>query len=163
MNSASYQHMSKQAALLCAALLAAKLCGCNTVPQPEYEKLGLVEISGTVTFDGAPLADASIKFESPDKTYCTGITDSSGHYRMMLDSRKSGVIPGQKIVRISSRKPAGEGGGAVEEDPDAKPKANDEKVPECYNKKSQLKIEVKSADSGMDFNLKSDCSTKSFE
>lgn len=156
----SFKSASRGLAAVCLFALAA---GCGGPPSADYGSLGLVEISGTVTLDGQPLSGALVKFVAPDETYCTGITDRSGHYTMMLDSRKSGVIPGEKLVQISSRTPPSEeGGGELEEDPDAKPK-EPEKVPACYNKDSVLKIKVTASDSAMDFDLKSDCSTTNFQ
>jgi hypothetical protein len=143
-------------------LVFTSMSGCNGTPSADYASLGLVEISGTVTLDGQPLQGAMVHFVDTDQTYCTGLTDTSGRYRMMLDSRKSGVIPGDKIVRISSRVPAGE--GEIDEDPDASSKEQQaEKVPACYNKDSKLRIKVATADSAMDFDLKSDCSTTTFK
>ena len=149
-------------ASLLATLLLGCMFGCGGPPTADYASLGLVDIEGTVTLDGKPLPNASIRFVDTDETYCTGVTDSVGRYKMMLDSRKSGVIPGDKTVVISSLVPAGEGSGASEEDPDAKPKAAD-KVPDCYNKNSILKIKVSASDSAMDFDLKGNCSTTTFK
>ena len=134
--------------------------GCGGSPSADYASLGLVDISGTVTLDGQPLANAAVQFIDTDETFCTGITDSSGRYTLMLDSRKSGIIPGDKTVRITSRVPAEE--GAAEEDPDAKP-TETEKVPACYNSNSKLQVKVTQSDSAMDFDLKSDCSTTTFK
>lgn len=145
---------------LATLLLFALVSGCDQAPKADYASLGLVEISGTVTLDGKPLEAGLVKFVAPDETYCTGVTDSSGRYTMMLDSRKSGVIPGEKVVEISSRTPPSE--GEAEEDPDAKPQ-EPEKVPACYNQESKLKISVTHSDSAMDFDLKSDCSTTTFK
>lgn len=143
-------------------VIALSASGCGGPPEADYGKLGLVDISGTVTLDGRPLGGATVHFVDTDQTYCIGVTDDAGHYEMMLDSRKSGVVPGEKIVRISSRAAPSEAGAAAEEDPDATPKAT-EKVPACYNKSSALKIQVTAADSAMDFDLKSDCSTTGFK
>lgn len=143
--------------------LCACVSGCGGPPSADYGSLGLVEISGAVTLEDQPLPGASIQFVDTDQTYCSGVTDSAGRYTMMLDSRRSGVIPGDKTVRISSRLPASEANGAAEEeDPDAKLKSA-EKVPDCYNKNSILKIKVTTLDSAMDFDLKTDCSTTTFK
>lgn len=135
----------------------AGLSGCGGPPRADYGSLGLVEISGTITLDGQPLPGASIRFIDADQTYATGVTDQAGHYTMMLDSVKSGVIPGKKTVHISSRAPVSEEGAADAEEPApaAKPAAA-EKVPACYNKNSLLKINVTKSDSALDFALKSD-------
>lgn len=150
--------------LLAASALLLPL-GCGGV-EADYEKLGLVEISGTVTLDGSPVEGAVVMFFSPEETFCYGTTDSSGYYTLKLNSEKTGVVPGDKVVRISTTASTGEeegGGGAGEgegdeEDPDAKRAAKEERVPECYNKKSKLQVTVTESDSSFNFDLKSDCS-----
>lgn len=140
------------------------LSGCGGV-EADYDKLGLVEISGTVTLDGNPLEGAVVMFFTPEETFCYGRTDSSGYYTLKLNSEKTGVIPGDKLVRISTTASTGEeeGGGVAEgegddEDPDAKKGAKEERVPECYNKKSKLQVTVTESDSSFNFDLNSDCS-----
>ncbi|QDV27822.1 transthyretin-like family protein [Aureliella helgolandensis] len=151
------------------------LSGCSNGLTPDYSKLGLLEVSGTVTLDGDPVAGAGVFFYEPDERYCYGITDASGRYTMMLNSEKSGVTPGEKRVEIyTSRNPLGAAapGGDVEEeeeasmpleeDPDgqtAKKKKSGELLPACYNADSKLQVEVTASDSAMDFELRSDCST----
>lgn len=156
-------------------LLGLTLCvagGCSQGPQADYSKLGLVEVSGTVTLDGEPLPQAAIFFvNEADNTHSYGVTDAQGYYSMMLNNQKSGVIPGTKRVEIAtSKNPLGDAVGAgaemmeVEEDPDAAPKRNkNEKVPACYNDRSKLKLEITAGDSAVDFQLKSDCSTTTAE
>lgn len=133
--------------------------GCKSGLEPEYEKLGLVEISGTVKLDGKPLPNCTIVFEESEFLFSSGTTDDSGNYKLMFDSRKSGVTPGEKTVRIKPGKPVSEGAAKEEEDPDAKPAAAGVSVPDCYNKDSKLKVTVSASDSSFDFDLKSDCST----
>ncbi|RMF42306.1 MAG: carboxypeptidase regulatory-like domain-containing protein [Planctomycetota bacterium] len=151
--------------LLAAACFAA---GCDS-QQPNYAQLGLVEIGGTVTLDGQPVEGASVFFYDAEERYSYGITDASGHYTMMFDSQKSGVTPGEKRVEISTaRNPLGDlasaEDSAEEEDPDAQPSAvSQERIPECYNRNSQLRVTITESDSAVDFNLKSDCSTRGAE
>ncbi len=157
-----------------AALLASLLpvcAGCSTGPQANYSKLGLVEVAGTISLDGQPVPMAAIFFYNENETYSYGITDASGHYVAMFNSEKSGVMPGEKKIEIStvhSPVPGGLSGGdaeaggeMVEEDPDASvnKKRKDEKIPACYNTKTKIKINISSSDRGLDFDLKSDCST----
>lgn len=146
------------------SLIGCSLVGCSTGPKADYSKLGLVEISGTVTLDGEPVSDAAVYMYEPDERYCYGVTDASGRYVMMLNSEKSGVTPGTKRVEIwTSRNPLGDAAEdgasqAVEEDPDAKPnKARGEKIPACYNANTQLELEVSDSQSDVDFELTSDC------
>ena len=136
--------------------------GCGGGPSADYHKLGLVDVSGTVTLDGSPLEGAVVMFESADGTFCYGTTDSAGKYVLKLNSEKTGVVPGDKTVRISTTASTGEeeGSAGEEVDPDAKPSGpKEEKVPDCYNKNSYLKVTVAGSDAAFNFDLKSDCST----
>jgi hypothetical protein len=164
---------TRRRSLTFAALLTSCLplySGCSSGPQADYSKLGLVEVAGTISLDGQPVPKAAIFFYGENGTYSYGITDKSGHYVAMLNSQKSGVIPGEKKIEIStvhSPVPGGlsddgaQSGEVIEEDPDApvKKKRAGEKIPDCYNTKTTLKVDISNSDSGMDFNLKSDCST----
>jgi len=156
---------------ICWSLCMGGHAGCNYGPQADYGPLGLVQISGTVTLDGRPLPKAAVFFvNEADSTHSFGVTNDAGHYTLMLDSRKSGVIPGVKRVLIATDKnPLGDSGfngqatqTVEQEDPDEAPKrSRNEKVPACYNDRSKLKVEVTDHDTEMDFELKSDCSTVS--
>lgn len=130
--------------------------GCGSAPRADYHKLDLVDVAGTVTLDGKPLRGALVAFEEPDQTFSYGRTDASGYYQLMLNSEKNGVVPGEKLVRISTAASAGEGEGD-EVDPDAKPVAGAERerVPEWYNRDSQLHVTVSEEDSRFDFHLTS--------
>lgn len=143
---------------------SALLSGCNSNLNPDYEKLGLVEISGTVKLDGEPLPETTVRFEESPFLYSYGVTDSQGNYRLMLDSRKSGIVPGEKTVRFLAGKPPSEGGQGKkgdEGDPDEKPKSpSPTRLPEVYNTKPMIKVVVTNSDSHFDFDLKSDGSTR---
>lgn len=135
--------------------------GCSTVPATDYGKLGLVEVSGTITLDGQPLADAVVTFEDPTSgQFSFGKTNSSGVYELQLDSEMWGVVPGPKLVRISTtRKILGlnsdeEGGSEEGEEGPAAPRVV-EAVPEKYNTKSELQVTVSESETTFDFDLKS--------
>ncbi len=163
-------HFSKSLAPFLLTCAYSIVSGCSNGPQPDYSNLGLVEVSGRVTLDGQPLPNAAIFFvNEADKTHCYGVTDEVGKYAMMLNNQKSGVIPGTKRVEITTGKnPLGEASGNTteetggeDEDPDASPRRRkNEKVPACYNDRSKLKVEITKHESALDFDLKSDCSTK---
>ena len=87
-----------------AFFLAAALCGCDTTtPRADYSSLDLVDVTGTVTLDGAPLADAVITFDEPDgRSFSFARTDADGGYEMRFDSDVNGVTPGLKRVQIST-------------------------------------------------------------
>jgi hypothetical protein len=133
-----------RAALGCVVLA---LAGCAGDP---YSELGLVQVSGKVTLDGRPLANAKVAFEGEDKGSSIGITDSAGNYTLNYDSERAGVKPGPKIVRITLADAEVEGGG-VSEGAEAKK----ESIPARYNTQSELKADVSASKRTFDFELKS--------
>ena len=147
--------MHRRAALLVAMI--AFCAGCDTKLKSNYKSLNLVNASGKITLDGAPLDGAVVSFDDPtDDTFSYGMTNSRGHYSLQIDSDMKGVKPGAKIVRISTtRKILGlnvkEEGG----EPSEKPAPQPERVPDKYYKKSKLFVEVTPDKSRYDFELKS--------
>lgn len=145
------------------AVMVASFLGCSTRPRADYSQLGLVQISGTITLDGQPVAGAAIFLSAPDESYSYGVTNAQGRYTMMLNSEKSGVIPGEKRVEISTaRHPLGEaaetGAASEEVDPDGQPSLDSqERIPACYNALSTLRVTITRHDSRLDFHLTSDC------
>ena len=79
----------------------------------------------------------------------------------MLDSRKSGIIPGKKRVLFVA-KSKGEA-DMSQEDTEAESKssvkAKGSVVPACYGQERKIEVEVKGAETQFDFDLKQDCST----
>lgn len=131
--------------IACHTLLLFAGCGQHD----GYAELGLVEVSGTVTLDGNPLANAKVNFEGDDKRTATGTTDAAGKYALMYDSQTRGTTPGPKIVRITTVE-VGEGGGAAEGAAVAK-----EILPARFNQKSELKADVSASNKTLNFELKS--------
>lgn len=137
--------------VLAVMLVIAASLGCGYgQPRMDYSKAGLVEVSGSVRLDGEPLPAAIIVFQAPDETFSFARTDDTGRYRLMFDSVMAGVTKGQKTVRIRTL------GSLGEDDPDAK-RSGTERVPDCYNKKSTLTVEVTGNSTSTDFDLRSDC------
>lgn len=128
--------------------------GCNDSIDADYSDLDLAKVTGTVTLDGKKLAGARVIFEASDTTYSYGITDDSGSYSLMFDSIKAGVLPGEKIVRITM-------GGMVNEGEDEDELDGAERsltgitIPEKYNRESELTRVVESGSQTFDFDLKS--------
>ena len=134
--------------------------GCDSKPKANYSKLGLVTVSGRVTLDGQPLAQAVVTFDDvQDGTFSFGQTNSSGNYKLRLDSDMMGVRPGRKIVRIStSRKILGlnsfeSGGESGSDEPAEKSEPAKELVPIRYNKKSELAADVSASNQTFNFEL----------
>lgn len=149
--------------IACCLLLA----GCSATNSIDYGKVTLVDVSGTVTLDGQPLAGAVVTFENQETgTMSFARTNSSGRYTLQFDSEKDGVTPGKKLVRFSTTRTIlglrGEAGAEVGEASSEKSEASGraaELVPECYNGKSGLIVEVTPESSTINFSLKSDCSS----
>lgn len=79
-------------------------CGSSEPKLPE-----LVPVTGTVTYDGKPLADATVTFSPMGTTQegpgAGGVTDASGKYTLETLAQngksKTGAVPGKYGVRIS--------------------------------------------------------------
>lgn len=159
---------------ICCALTALVLfSGCES-QSPNYADLGLVDVSGTVKLDGQPVPDAVVIFEDvSDGTMSYGMTDSSGTYSLMFNSEKSGIMPGEKKVRIGTtirilglNTTEGEGeseGEEGEEGESAAAPTGEDAIPEAYRKDSKLIVTVDSSTSTVNFDLASDGSTTSAE
>jgi len=142
------------------------LTGCSANNEIDYGKVKLISVSGTVTLDGQPLPGAVISFDDPETgNFSFARTNSSGSYTLQFDSDVDGVTPGKKQVQISTvRSILGLRGEEGEEVGEAstegqKAEAKKEQVPDCYNKKTKLSVEVTPDSSTFNFDLKSDCST----
>lgn len=77
--------------LLACALLPLTLAGCGQGGAPEPE---LVPVSGTVTLDGQPLADASVMFGSVAR----GATDASGRYELSRGDKKGAPVGEHQVI-----------------------------------------------------------------
>jgi hypothetical protein len=101
-------------------------------------------VSGTVTLDGKPLAEALVVFEAADKRSSTGLTDGSGRYVMQFTASQDGAVVGKNTVRIATDR-AGSTSPQV--------RKLTERVPDRYNIKSTETVEVKPGRNVFDFAL----------
>ena len=114
----------------------------------------LATVRGTVTFDGEPVERGSIAFEPADGVGpVAGGTIEGGKY---LLAGEAGVTPGKKIVRITATRSTGK---KIEAGP-PEPAGTmvDEIVsfiPEIYNQKSTLTVEIAAGEATHNFELKS--------
>jgi hypothetical protein len=108
-------------------------------------------VTGVVTLDGEPLADASIEFVPTGDAGSTsfGKTDSGGKFVMEFSGSASGVIPGEYQVRISTHDVA---------DPDNNIEAKPELVAKKYRgEDSELTATVVLGEKNhFEFNLEAD-------
>ncbi|MCA8995874.1 MAG: carboxypeptidase regulatory-like domain-containing protein [Planctomycetaceae bacterium] len=154
--------------LVC-ALAVSLFAGCGG-QRPNYADLNLLNVTGTITLDGKPVPDAIVIFEDVEHgTQSYGITNSSGRYSLMFNSEQSGVMPGEKIVRmgttikilgLNSSEGEGESEGETgEEGNSTSPPEGEDLIPEAYRKDSPLRVSVDPSKTTINFDLKSDGST----
>lgn len=106
---------------LLAALLAGFTAGCQTDP--------FTEVTGTVTMDGAPLAEGEIIFIAPDNSATPSagpIKDGRFQFRATAGAKKVQVNATRDTGRVSEGAPVRES-----------------IVPERYNTKTELTADVK--------------------
>ena len=129
-------------------VLACLLPGCSGA------KVG--SVSGKVTLDGKPLANARVNFQPMGDTVNTGIgsfgkADANGQYTLsLIDGSATGAIVGKHKVAIS----------AYDQDPnvnaaDDRKKGPADRVPLKYNVKTELIFDVRAGDNTANFDLKS--------
>ena len=114
--------------------------GAESKTAQAYRAAGVAEVSGTITFDSKPLAHAQIQFsenENLGSAYSYGVTDANGRYQMRVDSRRTGTLPGDKIVRVWTTK------RGIDFDPLMQGEYNNKEIiPVQYNRESTQKITV---------------------
>jgi len=121
------------------ALLCVGLPGCGAENG--------TKVIGTVTLDGTPLAEGAIAFVPADgKTASSAGTISNGLYSVELP-------PGPKKVEITASKVVGQR-QAYEGQPDSPMVDITESIiPDRYNRRSELTIEVQPGKNTQDFDL----------
>lgn len=113
--------------------------GCTGSGGDDAPELG--QVSGTVTMEGAPLANVSVTFTSTDGqvSFCT--TDADGKYSLLYRNNAKGAKVGNHIVTIETVLEAPSGPGY--KDP----------IPAKYNSKTTLSAVVKAGENPTDFKL----------
>ena len=124
-------------------LLGLAIFGCQDPNMPD-----LGRVSGRVTLDGEPVANARLIFTPVGKQPCVGKTDEDGNYEMMFDTGVRGAVVGINRVAISTM---------WEEHNDKGERIMiPETIPEKYNAKSTLEFEVTGSRQTKNWDLTSD-------
>lgn len=97
----------------------------------------LGSVTGTVTLDGRPLADADVEFAPREGRGSIGVTDGQGRYELFYTNARKGGLVGTHTVRIGNGAK-----GAV-------------KTPARYNRDSELTVDVKAGVNELNFDLRS--------
>lgn len=131
--------------LLSFSLVLLSGCGGGSDTPP------LGTVSGVVTLDEKPLADAEVTFQPETGRPSLGKTDSQGNYTLAYTVNDNGALIGPHKVIITTAVEAfsDETGGG--QDREARP----EILPPKYNAQTNLTAEVKSGSNTIDFPLKS--------
>jgi len=120
-------------ALACLLLLAAAgCCGNKDIPP-------LGTVTGLVTLDGKPLADANVAFAPELGRTSIARTDAAGRYELYYDGPNKGAAVGRHRVIITTMPSMDE--------------ANPILVPARYNVQTTLTAEVKADKNTFDFAL----------
>src|SRR5262245_12724021 len=83
--------------LLGIAIVLWTTCGCT-------QRSELAVVTGKVTLDGQPLADAFVVYSPVSHgTTSYGKTDSGGNYEMFFTDREKGAWIGENLVRIDRK------------------------------------------------------------
>lgn len=95
-------------------------------------------VTGRVTMDGKPLADATVVFIPEDGRPAGATTDEDGNYVLNFSGGRKGALPGLSTVRIMTMRDASE-------DENGKPiPGRRETVPAKYNTDTTLTFDVQS-------------------
>jgi hypothetical protein len=111
------------------------ISGCG-----ESDPLGRKAISGTVSFNGAPVEKGNIAFQPVDKSTTSGGSSiQTGKYSV---PQKTGLPVGKYRVSIHAPKPGTGGQGAADAPPGDPPAPPQELIPPEWNTNSEQYIEV---------------------
>ena len=103
---------------------------------------GKVSVSGTVTWNGAPLKSGTISFLEPDKS-----SDAAPIVNGNFEVR---TAPGEKNVGIIATKVVGE---SVDQERGTETSIEHQYIPLKYNGKSELKASISNQNAGLTFDL----------
>lgn len=133
-----------------AGLAATILCGCGG--SDDTPPLGSVH--GTVTLDGNPLPDATVRFQPTEGgRIALATTDTEGYYELQYSQTHEGAVLGKHVVRIHTGVDGYDDGETVHP-------PVPEKVPTPYNRDAldnpEMNVEIKTGNNQFDFNLTSE-------
>lgn len=123
----------KQLGLFAVCLMLSGCGGAAVNDKPKSEK-----VTGKITLDGSPLANALVTFSPTDKRDSTGTTDAEGRYELKFGPNPGAVV-GNHTVRIITKIP-----GVQQHDARGEviPDNSPERVPPKYNVTTELNRDV---------------------
>ena len=107
------------------------------------------QVSGKVTLDGQPLANATIEFRPREGRPSGATTDASGDYTLQFTAHKTGVLIGEHTVKITTE-------GEIEDPETGETTEVPERVPAKYNAETTLTATVSGGKNTINFELTSE-------
>ena len=95
--------------------------------------VNVVPVSGVVTLDGIPVDAAYVTFMPGNGRPSVGRTDGEGRYSLGFTAKRKGAVIGTHRVMVTTKQDAMPDLGIV---------GAPERIPDWYNTKSELEIEV---------------------
>lgn len=108
----------------------------------------LASVTGHVTLDGKPIANARVEFSPSEGRTSVGTTNAEGVYELQYSIEKAGAVVGSHNIKITTERAATGGEGSVTLMPGSK-----ELLPPIYNSNSNLIEEVTPGENIIDFSL----------
>ena len=84
------------AAVMCVLLHAVALVGCGSSGGNP-----VLKVTGVVTYQGAPVADAGVTFTPEKGRPASGKTDASGKFTLSTFAKEDGAVPGLHKVAVT--------------------------------------------------------------
>ncbi len=116
-------------------------CGSGVSDRPD-----LARVTGTITLDGQPLADANVTFQPAGARASMGTTDALGKYELTYLNDVKGAVVGPNQVMITTAR------SGADDDPAS---AVAEKLPAKYHEQSTMTADVKAGSNVFDYDLTS--------
>jgi len=114
--------------------------GCGGPAHPDVGR-----VTGVVTLDGQPLANATVMFQPTEGRASIATTDSAGKYSLTYLDGVPGAKLGAHKVIIRTEIPGEDG----------QPPISKEKLPKKYHDQTELTAEVKAGSNTFNFDLQS--------
>jgi hypothetical protein len=140
--------LSRSQRVLLVAVVSAVTSACGPAADPGYRP-----VSGTISLDGEPLAEAIVSFlPDGEGSSGTGRTDDSGRYTLFYASQRPGAKVGLNRVMISKESSV----SRADSEFAAPDEEEGELLPSRYNIKTELTATVEEGDNVFDFQLTTD-------
>lgn len=92
-----FQQSRRCQSLLVAVVAGLILVGCGGPDTPPTAK-----VSGTVTYNGSPLANVTVTFQPDKGRPASGVTDASGKFTLSTFGKDDGAILGSHRISLAS-------------------------------------------------------------